>query len=56
MNITAYDLSGRFSKSIGSANRTFSGRAEKQVDAGRNALENAAKFAADVVINQLSQK
>jgi len=56
MNITAYDLSGRFSKSIGSANRTFSGRAEKQVDAGRNALANAAKVAADVVINQLNLK
>jgi hypothetical protein len=56
MNITAYDLSGRFSKSIGSANRTFSGRAEKQVDAGRNALANAAKVAAEVVINQLNLK
>lgn len=56
MNITVYDLSGKFSKSIGSANRTFSGRAEKLNDAGRNALANAAKVAADVVVNQLNLK
>ena len=56
MNITAYDLSGRFAKSIGSANRSFSGRAEKINDAGRAALANAAKLASDVVINQLNLK
>ena len=56
MNITAYDLSGRFAKSIGSANRSFSGRAEKLNDAGRAALANAAKVAADVVVNQLNLK
>ncbi len=54
MNIMVYDLSGRFARSIGSANRTFSGRAEKLNDAGRNALANAAKVAADVVVNQLN--
>lgn len=56
MNITAYDLNGRFSRSIGSANRQFSGRAEKINDAGRNALANAAQAAADVVINQFNLK
>lgn len=56
MNITVYDLSGRFARSIGSANRAFSGRAEKLNDAGRAALANAAKVAADVVVNQLNLK
>jgi hypothetical protein len=56
MNISVYDLSGRFARSIGSANRTFSGRAEKLNDAGRAALANAAKLAVDVVVNQLSLK
>ncbi len=56
MNITVYDLSGRFARSIGSANRTFSGRAEKLNDAGRAALAAAAKLAADVVVNQLNLK
>ncbi len=56
MNITAYDLGGRFARSVGSANRSFSGRAEKLNDAGRAALANAAKVAADVVVNQLNQK
>jgi hypothetical protein len=54
MNITLFDLSGRFARSVGSANRTFSGRAEKVNDAGRAALANAARAASDVVINQLS--
>lgn len=54
MNIQAYDLTGRFGRSIGAANRTFSGRAEKLNDAGRNALANAAKMASDVVVNQLN--
>jgi len=56
MNITVYDLGGRFSRSVGSVNRTFSGRAEKLNDASRAALANAAKVAADVVVNQLNQK
>ena len=56
MNIIAYDLTGRFSRSIGSANRTFSGRAEKITDASRAALANAAKVAAEVVVNQLNLK
>jgi hypothetical protein len=56
MNITAYDLTGRFARSIGSANRTFSGRAEKITDASRAALANAAKVAAEVVVNQLNLK
>ena len=56
MNITLYDLSGRFARSVGSANRTFSGRAEKLTDAGRAALANAARAAADVVINQISMR
>lgn len=56
MNITVYDLTGRFARSIGSANRTFSGRAEKLNDAGRAALAAAAKMAADVVVNQLNLK
>ncbi len=54
MNITLFDLSGRFARSVGSANRTFSGRAEKVTDAGRAALANAARAASEVVINQLS--
>lgn len=56
LNITAYDLSGRFARSIGSANRTFSGRAEKLNDAGRAALANAATVAVDAVVNQLNLK
>ena len=56
MNIIVYDLSSRFSKSIGSANRTFSGRAEKQMDASRAALANATRLAADVIVNQLNLK
>jgi hypothetical protein len=56
MNITVYDLTGRFARSIGSANRTFSGRADKQNDAGRAALANAAKVASEVVVNQLNLK
>jgi hypothetical protein len=56
MNITAFDLTGRFARSIGSSNQTFSGRAEKITDAGRAALANAAKVAADVVVNQLNMK
>lgn len=56
MNITAYDLTGRFARSIGSANRTFSGRAEKLTDSGRAALANAATVAAEVVVNQLNLK
>lgn len=56
MNITVYDLGGRFSRSIGSANRNFSGRAEKITDAGRAALATAAKVASEVVINQLNRK
>lgn len=56
MNIQAFDLTGRFSKSVGAANRTFSGRAEKQTDASRNALANAATAAADVIVNQLNLK
>ncbi len=56
MNITAYDLSGRFARSIGSANRSFSGRAERLNDAGRAALANAARLAAEVVVNQLNLK
>jgi len=54
MNITLFELSGRFARSVGSANRTFSGRAEKVTDAGRAALANAARAASEVVINQLS--
>jgi hypothetical protein len=56
MNIQAFDLTGRFSKSVGAANRTFSGRAEKQTDASRNALANAAAAASDVIVNQLNLK
>lgn len=56
MNITVFDLTGRFARSIGSANRTFSGRAEKITDASRAALANAAKVAAEVVVNQLNLK
>ena len=54
VNIQAYDITGRFGKSIGSANRTFSGRAEKQIDASRNALANSSRIAADVIINQFN--
>ena len=56
MNITVYDLTGRFARSIGSANRAISGRAAKQNDASRNALASAAKAAADVIVNQLNLK
>jgi len=54
MNITLHDLSGRFFRSVGSVNRTFSGRAENINDAGRHALANAARAASEVIINQLS--
>jgi hypothetical protein len=56
MNIQVYDLTGRFGRSVGAANRTFSGRAEKLTDAGRNALANASKAAAEVVVNQLNMR
>jgi len=54
INVQALDLSGRRSKQLGSANRTFSGRAEEALDAGRNALANSAKIAADAIINQVN--
>ena len=52
VNIQALDISGRRSKQLGAANRVFSGRAEESLDAGRNALANSAKVAADAIINQ----
>ena len=52
VNIQALDISGRRSKQLGAANRVFSGRAEEALDAGRNALANSAKVAADAIINQ----
>jgi hypothetical protein len=54
INVQALDISGRRSKQIGAANRTFSGRAEEALDAGRNALANSAKVAADAIINQVN--
>lgn len=54
VNVQALDISGRRSKQIGAANRTFSGRAEESLDAGRNALANSAKIAADAIINQVN--
>ncbi len=54
INVQALDLSGRRSKQIGAANRSFSGRAEEALDAGRNALANSAKVAADAIINQVN--
>lgn len=56
MNIQAYDLTGRFGRSIGSANRTFSGRAEQVKDAGLNAMANVAKAVSEVIVNQLNMK
>lgn len=55
VNVNFRDLNRR-GQSLGSANRTFSGRAEKQTDAARNALANSAKEAADVVVNLLNKK
>lgn len=54
INVQALDLSGRRSKTLGSANRTVSGRAEEALDAGRNALASSAKIAADAIINQVN--
>lgn len=54
INIQVYDITGRFGRSIGAANRAFSGRGEKLTDASRNALANAAKAASDVIVNQLN--
>lgn len=54
INVQALDISGRRSKQIGAANRTISGRAEESLDAGRNALANSAKVAADAIINQVN--
>jgi hypothetical protein len=56
VNITTWDLGGKFERSVGSANRNFSGRAQSKPDAARAALAAAAKMAADVVVNQLSRK
>jgi hypothetical protein len=56
VNITTWDLGGKFERTIGSANRNFSGRAQNKSDAARAALAVAAKMAADVVVNQLSRK
>lgn len=54
MNIQAFDITGRFGRSIGSANRPVSGRAQQLNDAGRLALGNAAKAAAEIVVNQFN--
>jgi hypothetical protein len=54
VNIQVYDITGRFGRSIGAANRSFSGRAEKQLDASRNALANSASIASDVIVNQFN--
>lgn len=56
MNLQAFDISGRFGRSIGSANRNIAGRGEKITDAGRNALAAAARAAADVVVNQFNMR
>jgi hypothetical protein len=56
INIQIYDFSGRFAKSVGSANRALSGRGEMKPDAARNALAAAAKVASDVIVNQLNLK
>jgi len=55
ININVYDISRR-GRGLGSANRTFSGRAATKTDAARNALANSAKLAADVIINQVNLK
>ena len=55
ININVYDISRR-GRGLGSANRTFSGRAATKTDAARNALANSAKVAADVIINQVNLK
>lgn len=54
VNIQVYDITGRFGRSVGAANRNFSGRAEKQLDASRNALANSAGIASDVIVNQFN--
>lgn len=54
VNITVYELKGTRYASIGSANRSFSGRAEVQTDAARDALKNASKVASDVIVNQIN--
>ena len=56
MNLQAFDISGRFGRSVGSANRNIAGRGEKNIDAGRNALAAAARAAADVVVNQFNMR
>lgn len=56
MNLQAFDISGRFGRSIGSANRNIAGRGEKTTDAGRNALAAAAKAASEVVVNQFNMR
>jgi hypothetical protein len=56
MNLQAFDISGRFGRSIGSANRNIAGRGEKITDAGRNALASAARAAAEVVVNQFNMR
>ena len=54
VNISVYELEGTRYASIGSANRSFSGRAEVQTDAARDALKNASKVASDVIVNQIN--
>jgi hypothetical protein len=54
INVQAMDISGRRSKQLGAANRTFSGRGAEALDAGRDALKNSAKVAADAIINQVN--
>ena len=55
INIIVYDLTGRFSRQIGSVTRKISGRAATRQDASRIALANAAKMGADVIVNQLNR-
>ncbi len=54
VNITVYELKGTRYASVGSANRNFSGRAEVQTDAARDALKIASKVASDVIVNQIN--
>ena len=55
LNVQAFDLTSKFVSSLGTANKAISGRAAVELDAARNALSNASKVAADMIIQQLNQ-
>lgn len=56
LNVEVNDLTSDFAESLGTARGKFAGRAATQADASRNALDEAARQAADLLISQLKDQ